>query len=92
MYVAFFCLIAMADHETKEVRNVNESAHTVRLETKVKRGEGTRDQDEIKIKVRGDDPEEAAEKLHATVLAVGDNQTVTALRGTQPTQAGDDDE
>lgn len=77
------------DEADKTQRNINESAHSIRLETKIKRGEGTRDQDEIKVKVRGDDPEEAAEKLHATVLAVGDNQTVTALRGTQPTQADD---
>lgn len=64
--------------------NVNESADKVRLETKIKRGDGTRDQDEIKIKVRGDDPEEAAQKLHDTVVAVGDLGTVNALRGTQP--------
>lgn len=80
------------DNTEKTVRNVNESAHTVRLETQVKRGEGTRDEDRIKIKVRGDDPEKAAEKLHDTVVAVGDNQTVTALRGTQASMAGDDDE
>jgi len=64
--------------------NVNESADKIRLTTKIKRGEGTRDQDEIKIDVRGDDPQDAADELHATVLAVGQNNTVNALRGTQP--------
>lgn len=73
-------------------KNINESAHTVRLETQVKRGESTRDEDRIKIKVRGDDPEEAAEKLHETVVAVGERGTVTALRGTQPHTAGEGDE
>lgn len=73
----------MTDDTTDRV--VRESAHTIRLETKIKRGEGTRDQDEIKVKVRGDDPEDAAKRLHETVLAVGDNNTVNALRGTQPT-------
>lgn len=77
--------------ETRQ-RNINESAHTVRLETQVKRGEGTRDEDRIKIKVRGDDPKSAAQKLHDTVVAVGDNNTVNALRGTQPGNYGDGDE
>lgn len=72
-------------------RNIDESAHTVRLETQVKRGEGTRDEDRIKIKVRGDNPEDAAQKLHDTVVAVGDNNTVNALRGTQPSNYDDDD-
>jgi hypothetical protein len=71
----------MSDETTT---HINKSADTVRLETKIKRGNGTRDQDEIKVKVRGDDPREAARKLHETVVAVGDLNTVNALRGTQP--------
>lgn len=82
----------MTDEPDNTQKNINESADKIRLETQVKRGEGTRDEDRIKIKVRGDDPEEAAQKLHDTVIAVGDNQTVTALRGTQPSTAGDSDE
>jgi len=69
---------------TDETHHINESADKVTLTTKIKRGTGTRDQDEIKVKVKADDPQEAADKLHETVLAVGNNQTVTALRGTQP--------
>lgn len=69
---------------TEKSHNVNESADKVQLTTKIKRGEGTRDQDEIKVKVKGDDPEKAAEKLHATVVAIGGKGTVNALRGTQP--------
>lgn len=64
--------------------HINESADKVVLKTEIKRGEGTRDQDKIKVKVKGDDPEEAAQKLHETVVAVGSNNTVNALRGTQP--------
>lgn len=80
------------DADPDETRlNISESADKVRLETKIKRGEGTRDQDEIKIKVKGSDPQEAAEKLHETVVAVGSLNTVNALRGTQPSSAQDDD-
>lgn len=72
------------------VRNINESADKIRLETQVKRGEGTRDEDRIKIKVRGDDPAETAQDLHETVVEVGQNGTVNALRGTQPTTGEDE--
>jgi hypothetical protein len=64
--------------------HVNESADKIVLKTKVKRGTGTRDEDRIEVKVKGDDPEQAAEKLHKTVVAIGDQNTVNALRGTQP--------
>lgn len=80
----------MAENDNEVQHNLNESADKIRLETQVKRGEGTRDEDRIKIKVRGDNPEEAAQKLHDTVTAVGDNGTVNALRGTQPTGDGDE--
>lgn len=74
----------------KNIRhNISESADKVQLETKIKRGTDTRDQDEIKIKVKGDDPQAAADKLHETVVAVGENNTVNALRGTQPSGGGD---
>lgn len=69
--------------------NISESADKVQLETKIKRGTDTRDQDEIKIKVKGDDPQAAADKLHDTVLAVNKNETTNALRRTQPL-GGDD--
>lgn len=78
------------DVPVREQRNINKSADTVRLETKIKRGTGTRDQDEIKVKVRGDDPEKAAEKLHETVIAVRENGTVDAVRDTQAVGVDDD--
>jgi hypothetical protein len=47
--------------------NVNESHDKIRLETDVTRGTGTRDQEKHKLKVRGETPEEAAEKLDKVV-------------------------
>lgn len=78
----------MTDENT--TRNINESGDKIQLSTKIKRGEGTRDQDEIKVKVKGNDPEEAAEKLHETVVAIGGQGTVNALRGTQPSEDSDE--
>jgi hypothetical protein len=72
---------------TEKEHHVQESADKVVLKTEIKRGEGTRDQDKIKIKVKGNDPEQAAQKLHETVVAVGEKNTVNALRGTQPSDA-----
>jgi len=77
----------MSDNTT---HHVNESADKIVLKTKVKRGTGTRDEDRIEVKVKGDDPEQAAKKLHETVVAIGTQGTVNALRGTQP--HGEDDE
>ena len=61
---------------------VNESADKIRVETKVKRGSGTRDQDEIKVKIKGDDAEEVVEKLNNTVELLQD--TSDTLRNIQP--------
>jgi len=46
---------------------ISESADKLTLTTKVKRGDGTRDEDRIKIKVKGDDPDEVVEKLERTI-------------------------
>lgn len=67
-----------------ETHHLNESADKVRLTTKVKRGNGTRDQDEIKVDVRGEDPSEAADKLAATLDALAENGVADTLRTTQP--------
>jgi len=61
---------------------VNESADKIRVETKVKCGSGTRDQDEIKVKIKGDDAEEVVEKLNKTVELLQD--TGNTLRALQP--------
>ena len=64
--------------------HVNESADKITLTTKVKRGEGTRDQDEVKVKVKGDDPDQAAGELKSTLDALADHGVCEQLRGTQP--------
>jgi hypothetical protein len=46
---------------------ISESADKLTLTTKVKRGSGTRDEDRIKVKVKGDDPDEVVAKLEQTV-------------------------
>lgn len=61
---------------------MNESADKIRVETKVKRGSSTRDQDEIKVKIKGDDAEEVVEKLNNTVELLQD--TGNTLRALQP--------
>jgi hypothetical protein len=69
---------------TDKTHTVNESADKIVLKTKLKRGNDVRDEDGIRVKVKANDPEQAAEKLHETVVAVGSKNTVNALRGTQP--------
>jgi len=66
---------------------ISESADKLTLTTKVKRGDGTRDEDRIKIKVKGDDPDEVVRKLERTVANL--QSTTDDLRGLR---AGDDDE
>jgi len=45
--------------EPQKRHNVQESADKIVLKTAIKRGTGTRDEDKIKVKVKGNDPEEA---------------------------------
>jgi hypothetical protein len=62
-------------------RNISESADKIRVETKVKRGSGTRDQDTIKVKVKGDDPDDVVARLNETVANL--HETADELRGLQ---------
>jgi len=66
---------------------ISESADKLTLTTKVKRGSATRDEDRIKIKVKGDDPDEVVAKLEQTVANL--QTTTDDLRDLR---AGDDDE
>lgn len=70
-------------------RNINESADKIQLETQIKRGDDVRDEDRIKVKVKGNDPNATAAKLHQTVLAIGERGTHDTLRDIQ---ASDSDE
>ena len=77
---------------TETNHNLNESADKIRLETQVKRGEGTRDEDRMKVKVRGDDPTATAARLRDTLDALAENGVATELRATRADPEGDDDE
>ena len=77
---------------TETKRNLNESVDKIRLETQVKRGEGTRDEDRMKVKVRGDDPDATAARLRDTLDALADEGVATELRATRADAEGDDDE
>jgi len=68
---------------------VSESADKITLKADVKRGNGTRDQDKINVKVKGNDPKAAAAKLAATLAALESEGVADTLRATQP---GDSDE
>lgn len=75
-------VMATSDEADETRHNITESADKIRVETQVKRGDGTRDEDRIKVKIKGDDPEEVVEKLNATVELLGD--TAETLRSQQP--------
>lgn len=75
----------MSDEEVS--RNITESADKIRVETKVKRGSGTRDQDELKVKIKGNDPDDVVDKLNDTIERL--HETADTVRGIQP---GEDDE
>jgi len=68
--------------------NVRESADKIRVETKVKRGSGTRDQDTIKVKVRGDDPDAVVERLNDVVRQL--DGTAASARALQPEVGADE--
>jgi hypothetical protein len=63
---------------------VSESADKIVLKTNVKRGNGTRDQDKIDVKIKGADPEDTAGKLRATLDALEEEGIADTLRETQP--------
>jgi len=67
--------------------NVNEAADKITVTTKVKRGTGNRDQDTIKVKIKGDDPQEAVEKLNEVVSRL--HNTSEDLRAMQPGESDD---
>ena len=72
------------DTQTETQHTISESADKIRLDTKVKRGSGTRDQDEVKVSIKGNDPDETAERLAATLAALEEHGVADTLRETQP--------
>jgi len=63
-------------------RNINESADKIRVETQFKRGGSTRDEDRIKVKVKGDDPDDVVARLDAVLANL--QGTADDLRELQP--------
>jgi len=70
--------------ETETRHTISESADKIRLDTQVKRGDGTRDEDRVKVQVKGNDPDETAERLAATLEALEEHGVADTLRETQP--------
>lgn len=67
---------------------VSESADKIVLKAEAKRGTGTRDEDKVKLKIKGNDPEDTAAKLADTLAALESEGVADTLRATQP---GDDE-
>lgn len=68
-------------------RRITESADKIRVETKVKRGSGTRDQDTLKVVIKGDDPDDVVARLNETVANL--RETADAVRDIQPGEVED---
>jgi len=73
----------MTNSEADETRHsISESADKIVLKTNVKRGTGTRDEDKINVKVKGDSPDDTAEKLADTLDALEEHGVAETLRAT----------
>ena len=73
----------MAD-DTDTRHTVSESVDKIVLKTEVKRGTGTRDQDKIDVKVKGNDPAPTVEKLARVLDSLDELDVSGRLRETQP--------
>ena len=74
---------------TEPKHTISESADKIVLKTQTTRGDGTRDQDRVDVKVKGSDPEATASELRRVLDALESEGVATQLRETQP---GEDDE
>jgi len=74
------------DDTTETRRSLKESADKIRLETDLTRGNGTRDQEKHKLKVRGDSPEAAAEALSDALAELEERDVFARAR-----QVGNDE-
>jgi len=68
--------------QTGKQHTVSESADKIVVKTKVKRGTGTRDEDKLSVKVKGNDPVEVVEKVNETISRL--HNTAEDLRNMQP--------
>jgi len=65
-------------------RNINESADKIVFKCKTTRGTGTRNQDKGTLKVKGDEPEDVAQRVAETLDALEDEDVHDKLRSLQP--------
>jgi len=72
----------MSDDNTQ--KRISESADKIVLKTEVKRGEGTRDQDKVNVKVKGNEPTPTADKLARVLDSLEELEVSNRLRETQP--------
>mgnify|MGYP006928068390 CR=1 FL=1 len=73
-----------SDHE------ITETADKIRIQTKIKRGRATRDQDTHKLKVRGRNPVEVARRMDKTIAELEKRDVFETVREIQ--SEGSDDE
>jgi len=73
-----------SDHE------ITETADKIRIQTKIKRGTGTRDQDTHNVKVRGRNPDEVARRMEVTIFELQKRDVFEEVRQIQ--SEGSDDE
>jgi hypothetical protein len=64
--------------------------HGTKIRAKLKRGTGTRDQDELLIEGRGENATEAATDFEASLTRLEDRGWSDRLRAIQPENEGDD--
>ena len=70
----------MSENETRHT--VSESADKIVVTTNVKRGTGTRDEDKIRVKVKGDEATDVMDKLNSTLKLL--QYTADDMRQIQP--------
>jgi len=78
--------------DTMTRHTISESADKIVLKTNLKRGSGTRDQDKLDVKIKGNDPEETAERLADTLAALESEGVSQFARGIQPGESEVDQE
>ena len=70
----------MSENETRHT--VSESADKIVVTTNVKRGTGTRDEDKIRVKVKGDEANDVVDKLNSMLKLL--QHTADDMRQIQP--------
>lgn len=81
----------MSNEFDEEVRRVNEGpvSEGVKIRAKMKRGTGTRDQDELQIEARAETAEDARERFEAAMESV--EEYADRLRAIQPSEVDDNE-